>query len=347
MRRDLLSPPREVAPDRQHGAAGNWPVESLESRPLPVSSERTPIPPVAEALASPALAEPHRRPLFHPKTGWFRRLERETSHFLSRNVYPRIPGISLPYDRILRRRLGLSEAEIGLPDLPPEFEGFTILLISDPHAGPFVSPAALQGTFERLQAVEPDAFVMAGDFVTSQVREFETHRHAFRVLRAPHGVFGVLGNHDHYTQEPERLRDVIEQAGIRMLHNRSVDLRRNGSTLSLAGVDDMLKGEPDLDAALDTTRSPVILVSHHPDLFFAAARRNVALMLSGHTHAGQVRAPGLGVIVRQSRYRLDEGRYRTGGTELVVSRGLGAVGVPWRVFCPPEAVLIRLTAAGC
>jgi hypothetical protein len=65
-------------------------------------------------------------------------------------------------------------------------------------------------------------------------------------------------------------------------------------------------------------------------------------MLSGHTHAGQIRVPGLPVIVRQSRYRLDEGRYRAGATELVVSRGLGAVGLPLRIACPPEAVLVRI-----
>ena len=78
-------------------------------------------------------------------------------------------------------------------------------------------------------------------------------------------------------------------------------------------------GQPDLDAALAGTTPPVLLLSHNPDLFFDAARRGVALMLAGHTHGGQIRIPGLPVWVRQSRYRLDEGRYRSGATELVVS----------------------------
>ena len=75
------------------------------------------------------------------------------------------------------------------------------------------------------------------------------------------------------------------------------------------------------------------------------AREDVGLVLSGHTHAGQIRVPRLPVLVRQSRYRLDEGRYRAGATELVVSRGLGVVGLPCRLACPPEAVLLRLKRA--
>ena len=155
----------------------------------------------------------------------------------------------------------------------------------------------------------------------------------------------IPGNHDYYNQRPDDLLRAVEAAGIPVLQNRSVELRRDGQSLSLAGVDDLLLGRPDLEAALAGTRPPVVLLSHNPDMFFDAARADVALVLSGHTHAGQVRVPGLPVLVRQSRYRLDEGRYRVGRTELVVSRGLGAVGVPFRANCPPEVVLLRLRRA--
>jgi predicted MPP superfamily phosphohydrolase len=188
--------------------------------------------------------------------------------------------------------------------------------------------------------------LLGGDLVSTRPRELVSHRSAFETLRAPLGVFAVLGTHDHYAREPERLRALAEEVGVTVLHNRSVVLRRGEARLDLAGVDDLLLGETDLRAALDGTRSPVVLLSHNPDLFFAAVRRGVSLMLSGHTHGGQIRVPGLPVIVRQSRYRLDEGRFRSGGTELVVSRGLGAVGLPWRAACAPEALLIRLRASG-
>lgn len=290
-------------------------------------------------------ARRRKRFFFDPKSGWFRKLERDVSHFLCRRVYHRIPLISRPYDWILNNRLSLSEADIAIDGLPRAFCGTRILLMSDMHAGPFVSPGTLKRAMARLQALDPDVILLCGDLTTSSLREFLSHVQAFRQLRASLGVYGVLGNHDHYTGDPAGLRDLIEaETGIHMLHNTSVELHKDGDTLSLAGVDDLNRGEPDLDAALSGTRGPVVLMSHNPDLFFAAARRGVALMLSGHTHGGQIRLRGLPVLVRQSRYRLDEGHFRYGGAELVVSRGLGVVGLPWRSACPPEAVLLTLLA---
>jgi predicted MPP superfamily phosphohydrolase len=284
--------------------------------------------------------------LFHPKRGWLRRLQRLGSHWLAREVFPKIPWLHLPYDRQLRRHLTVSKGDVELEGLPAEFDGTRLLFVSDLHAGPFVSPSALRAAFERLVALEPDVVLLGGDLVSTRPRELASHRSAFEMLRAPLGVFAVLGNHDHYAREPERLRALVEEVGITVLHNRSVTLRRGEARLDLAGVDDLLLGETDLPAALEGTRPPVVLLSHNPDLFFAAVRRGVALMLSGHTHGGQIRFPGLPVLVRQSRYRLDEGRFRWGGTELVVSRGLGAVGLPWRAACAPEALLIRLRGSG-
>jgi len=300
--------------------------------------------PARDRLAEPVAAHERRRHLFRPKRGWFRRLERATSHWLSDAIFPRLPGLSLLYDRVLSRQLTLSEAEIELPGLPPAFCGLRLLLITDVHAGPFISRQALQQTFGRLIELEPDLIVLGGDLTTCRVEEFDQQAEAFALLEAPLGVFAVMGNHDYYNKRPDELRRRVEASGIQVLYNRSVELSRGGEGLFLAGVDDMILGRPDLDAALEGTRPPVVLVSHNPDLVFDAARAEVALMLSGHTHAGQVRIPGLPVLVRQSRYRLDEGRFRTGRTELVVSRGLGAVGIPWRLACPPEAVLLRLRA---
>ena len=163
------------------------------------------------------------------------------------------------------------------------------------------------------------------------------------MLHAPLGTFAVLGNHDHYSGEQERLSRLCGQAGIELLHNRWTQVELDGVHLTLAGVDDLVAGRPDLDLALRNAPRPVVLLSHNPDLLFQAARHDVDLMLSGHTHAGQIRIPNLPVLVRQSRYRLDEGRFRARGTELVVSRGLGVVGLPFRVACPPQAVLLELS----
>lgn len=313
-------------------------VADLPARPVAAPPE----PPPRGRMGEASPARRRLRRLFDPAAGWFRRSERQASHWLTRHLYPRVPGLNVIYDWQLRRGLTLSETTISLPDLPPAFAGFRILLISDVHAGPFVSNRAVSETFDRLMTARPDAIVLVGDLTTSRLREFERSAWCYRRLKAPHGVFAVMGNHDHYTEDPPQLRRMIESAGLELLHNRSVALRRDGATLSLAGIDDWMSGQPDLDAALGSAASPVILLSHNPDVLFEAAAKSVALVLSGHTHAGQVRLPGLPVLVRQSRYRLDEGRYRYRSTELIVSRGLGAVGLPIRLVCSPEAVLVDL-----
>ena len=282
------------------------------------------------------------RRLFDPSRGWFRRLERWVNNTLARRVFPRVPGLSGLYDRQLQRGLVLSETEVELSPLAPAFDRLRILFVSDIHAGAFVSTNTLRDTFQRLLTTEPDVILLGGDLVSTALEEFAERREAFAKLRAPMGVFAVLGNHDHYTRDPDRLRHMIEDVGIRVLHNRSVVLRRGDAALSLVGVDDLIAGRPNLEAALAGTRAPVLLLSHNPDLAFDAARAGVALMLSGHTHGGQIRLPGLPVLVRQSRYRLDEGRYRIGSMELLVSRGLGVTGLPVRFACSPEAVLIHL-----
>jgi predicted MPP superfamily phosphohydrolase len=325
MRRAALEPARHVP----------HPGDAIDHRPL----------------AGPRPALPRRRRLFHPVTGWFRRFERSVEHLLSRHLYPRLPGLPRFYSALLERHLTLVEGSATLSALPHAFDGTRALLVTDIHVGPFLDPAALGRVFARLQAVRPDIILLGGDFTTARARELLPCLPAFRTLTAPLGVFAVLGNHDHYTREPARVRDLLSGCGITVLDNRALDIERAHSAggaparLRLAGIDDLHSGHPDLDAALAGAPEdrPTILLSHNPDIVFAAARRGVALVLSGHTHGGQIRIPGLPVLVRMSRYRLDDGHYVVeGGTQVIVSRGLGVTGLPLRLACPPEAVLITL-----
>ena len=295
-------------------------------------------------LKDPAHAILKARALFNPVTGWFRSLERSVNHRLSRDVYPRIHKLNRIYDFILRKGLTVSEAEIGIRGLGYGFDGLRVLLISDVHCGPFISPEVLADTFRRIMVLQPDLILLAGDLATSDAEEFTRSRPAFGRLQADHGVYAVLGNHDHYTGAPDRLCRELEGAGITMLQNRHTILEKEGDRLVLAGIDDLTFGSPDLAQALAGRPAglPVVLVSHNPDIFFEAAGSQVDLVLSGHTHGGQIRCPGLPVLVRMSRFRLDEGRYEAAGSELVVSRGLGAVGLPFRFACSPEVVLLVL-----
>jgi len=314
----------------------------MRRQPLPPPGNRNRL--LHSPLPDPAHAVRKARSLFNPVTGWFRSLERWVNYGLSRQIYPRIDGLHRIYDAILRNHLTVSEAEIGIRGLGSGLHGLRVLLISDVHCGPFISPAKLTETFRRIMDLEPDLIVLAGDLATSRVEEFTRCLPAFQELKADHGVYAVLGNHDHYTGDPNRLCREMEDAGIGMLQNRHTVLQRDGDRLALAGIDDLAFGRPDLDQALTGLPGglPVVLVSHNPDVFFDAARKKVDLVLSGHTHGGQIRCPGLPVLVRMSRFRLDEGRYEAAGSELVVSRGLGAVGLPFRFACPPEVVLLIL-----
>lgn len=287
------------------------------------------------------------RPHFDPQQGWFRRIERATSLFLSRHVWPRTPGAHLPYTAILRAHLTVAEAEIPIPGLPEPLDGTTVLFISDIHAGPFLSVTALTSALSRLATLRPDVVIHGGDLSTSNVREAEPHAPALAALTAPLGAFAVYGNHDHYTRDALGIAALYARCGIKLLNNDAVAIERGGVRFALAGIDDWNFGKPDLNAALTQAArvapgAPVVLISHNPDAFPQAAARGVALTLSGHTHGGQVRIPGRPVLVRMSRYRLDEGRYERGESQIVVSRGLGVSGIPFRLFCPPEALFVTL-----
>jgi predicted MPP superfamily phosphohydrolase len=295
-------------------------------------------------LPEPADASPRLRPLFHPERGWFRRLERAVSLWLARHVFPALPGLPWIYSTQVRRSLTLREAEVALPGLGAGLADLRVLLLTDVHAGPFLQPRVLEEAVAKLRPLAPDLVLHGGDLATSRLDEVDACLRVLAPLRGSLGTFAVLGNHDHYVEDPRALVRKIEASGIEVLENRAVVLERGGARLVLAGLDDLIMGRPDLDRALVSAGAPVLLLSHNPDVFFEAAARGVALVLSGHTHGGQVRLPGLPVLVRQSRYRLDEGRYRVRGAEVVVSRGFGATGVPLRLLCPPEAVLLHLRA---
>ena len=339
MRRKPLPPPRSV-PERPVPPAAS----SAAGSPQAAAGDEQFPAPERHDLGGVHPASPRRRRLFDPIHGWFRRFERAANLWLSHYFFAHIAGIHAVYTLQLDRHLTVSEGEITVRGLPEPFRGLRVLLVTDLHTGPFLAPAALAWVFQRLMRLAPDLILVGGDVATTRIEDLERFETAFRVLQAPLGVFGVLGNHDHYTGDPLGVVRFLEGAGVQMLMNRAVKLERGGAVLHLAGIDDLNSGAPDLEAAL--TGPPHLLLSHNPDVFFVAALRGVPLVLSGHTHGGQVRIPGLPVLVRMSRFRLDEGHYATGDAQLVVSRGLGVSGIPLRAFCPPEAVLLTLQPAG-
>jgi predicted MPP superfamily phosphohydrolase len=237
-------------------------------------------------------------------------------------------------------RLSVERWTIGLGRLPAAFDGFRIVQLSDLHLQPWTQGAEIAQAVETANRLRPDAIFLTGDFVTQDARPADELRSLLRELRAPAGVFACLGNHDFHGRGVERISRAIREAGIELLRNRSVPLSLGGDRLVVAGLDSRWAGRPRLQSALREFGSDaaVVVLMHEPDFAdVAAGDTRVMLQVSGHTHGGQVRLPGIGALItpKWGRKYVD-GWFRVGAMNLYVNRGLGCTGLPIRWLCPPE-----------
>jgi predicted MPP superfamily phosphohydrolase len=227
--------------------------------------------------------------------------------------------------------------------------GFTIALLSDIHSSVFMPRDEMERYAAIVNSLNADLIVVPGDFVNSQVNEVYPFAEAFQVLRAPHGVYGVLGNHDFYAGVEPVAREV-DACGIRLLRNDKITISKDGGTFYLIGVDDVgrrntapiLIDEAIGDAPLAVPR---ILLCHRPYYLKDAADKKIDLVLSGHTHGGQVVFGQFGdVVIAPARIasKYVAGKYQEGNTHMYVTSGIGTVGLPVRLNCPPEITMITL-----
>jgi uncharacterized protein len=237
---------------------------------------------------------------------------------------------------------------IALPRLPKAFEGKTLAILTDFHHGPYVGIRFIRQAVAIAQELRADAYILLGDFAhkgTHTTQQLPGCMEAVAKLQAPLGVFAVPGNHD--MQEGGRIyREAAAAAGVNDLTNRSMRVKHGEGELWLAGVDDLWWGKPDLNKALKDVPdgAATILLAHNPDFAEEQPNPRVDLVLSGHTHGGQVYLPGLGSGWMPSRFG---SKYRGGlvqapGSRVFVSRGLGEAGVPLRLNCPPEINVLTL-----
>jgi len=236
------------------------------------------------------------------------------------------------------------------PDgLPPALDGYTICQLSDLHRGLLVSEDFIRKAVGVANSLRPDLTVVTGDFVSDRARFARSCGAALSGLQARQGVFGVLGNHDYWNEDPEAVSATLQRSGIQLLTNRSVALQHRGITWSLCGVDDWWAGKPDLDAALADVREGAfkVLLCHEPDPADEAALRGIPLQLSGHTHGGQVLLPGRRPLVTPDfghKYPVGLQRVKGSATQVYTNTGLGVIFPPIRINCPPEVTLITLRA---
>ena len=237
------------------------------------------------------------------------------------------------------------------PDLPPALNGLRIAHLSDVHAGIHMSEAKMREIVRQTNALGADLIVQTGDMIDISQSYIPDYVRAFRDLQAPLGVVTVLGNHDRYTGQDAVIRGV-KDAGQVFVKNGVHMIERGGAALALVGIDDphaWRADDPqddDLAQALQMTPPAKdafrILLAHRPGAFDGAAPRGIPLTLAGHIHGGQFYLPVIGWSPGRLITKYVMGHFTQGTSQLYVSRGIGVVGVPLRVFVPPEIALFEL-----
>lgn len=253
-------------------------------------------------------------------------------------------------------RIEIKEYAFGDPDLPAAFDGTRIVLVTDVHRGPFFSQDRVRSLVEMVTALEPDLVVLGGDYVFLGTKYAASCFAELGKLEAPLGRFAVLGNHDYGDYEkgeegPALVIQAIRDAGITLLRDQGAWIERDGGRIRIGGVSDYSVDKPDARSVLEgTDRSDfVLLVSHSPDYAEKLPEDTVDLVLSGHTHGGQVTFFGLWAPYVPSDYGQ---KYRTGlvstspgedSTVVIVSNGIGTSTIPpVRLLARPQIVVITL-----
>lgn len=242
--------------------------------------------------------------------------------------------------------------EIALRRWPQRMDGFTIALLSDFHYDPYFSVHPLRTAIGMVNELRPDLIVLTGDFVsvpwfgnpTAGAAAAQPCAQLLRQMRAVHGLWAVMGNHDNET-DPNRVTGVLRENGIQVLRNQSAPIEKDGSRFWLAGIDDLLGSTADISATLRgiPSHEATVLLAHEPDYADHAASYPVDLQLSGHSHGGQVRIPLVRPLILPPLGRkYIWGRYQIRDLTLYTNPGLGTVEIPVRLNCPPEITLLTL-----
>lgn len=245
-------------------------------------------------------------------------------------------------------RYEVTETDIFLSDLPERFEGFRITQLTDLHHSRIVGIDEVRRTVDLANSTKPDLIALTGDYTTSYRRYIDPCAEALGSLNAPEGVWAVLGNHDHYT-DPELTSRALEHNRIAVLNNANTSLRRGSDVLQLSGIDDWSWAGTNWPRAmhgLDQKR-PTVLLSHQPRVLDFAETEKIGLIISGHTHGGQIDLPLIGPPARfaSAELKYPQGLFRRGDTQLYVSRGTGVIGLPLRLGVRPEIAVLRLRRA--
>lgn len=242
-------------------------------------------------------------------------------------------------------QLDITRRTLALPSLPKAFDGMKVVQFSDLHLGFHTGAKDVARVVQAIQHEKPDMICFTGDMVDGNTEDMRAAIQPFTELKAPLGLFSILGNHDY--KDVETLISMEEEAGFQVLRNTAVKLRRDGAVIAVAGLDDAFWGQPDPAAAIQDLPDGMfkLLLMHEPDYADTTAAHSFHLQLSGHSHGGQIRLPWMGeVITPPGAKRYVQGLYTIGsqGMLLYVNRGIGTTQLPFRFLCKPELTVLTL-----
>jgi uncharacterized protein len=240
-----------------------------------------------------------------------------------------------------RHELSITRATLAVSRLPASLEGLRLGLLTDVHRGRFVPHEDVARAVTALMDEKPDLIVLGGDYVTWGNREFVgPSADALAPLSAPHGVFGILGNHD----DDHAMPQALARNGVQMLKDARTRIMIRDADIDLIGIRFWTRRGHDIAALAHGSVPCSILLAHDPRRLTEATALRIPLVLSGHTHGGQVVLPVVGAIAAE-KFPIASGIVRRDETTMFVSRGIGTIYVPVRINCPPEVAILTLQRA--
>ncbi len=246
------------------------------------------------------------------------------------------------------KMIDITRLDIEIKRLPEKFENFTITQISDLHSGKFVNLDLIKKSVMLVNEQDSDIVMMTGDFIEHicyREKHIRPCMQEIALIQSREGIYAVLGNHDHQS-DAKKITEELQRIGVKVLRNENTRLRRGNSAIQILGVDDLVEKKDNMRKTLSGVNASEvkILMSHSPDIAENYKLSGIDLLLSGHTHGGQVCFPFIGAPVNPSDYgqKFVSGLIKYNDIQMYVNRGIGVTIIPARFMCKPEITVFTL-----
>jgi predicted MPP superfamily phosphohydrolase len=269
--------------------------------------------------------------------------------FIKRSIYWGIGALVASYPLFIERyRFQINTYKIPVPNLPPEFDGFTIVHLTDIHYGFLMSLSVVKKLLDKANSIKRDIIVCTGDSVhqRNSASQIDTLWPQLSKLTAPGGVYSVLGTHDHWA-DFSRSQHWLNKSGQNLRH-KAISIKRDAERIWIGGCGDYMEDQIGLDHAFRNVppEDCKIALAHNPDTADTFFKTRVDLMICGHTHGGQVKIPFWGTpILPVHNKSYSSGLVSTSKTRVFISKGLGWAILPVRFNCLPEIAVLKLLSA--